>query len=489
MNGLNKFTPPHLHDCNEGFNRKFSKLTAKEKEYFYIKRTIEMYPEIWKRYCELVEHEKWSADQLAEYNFQERKKIVEWAYNKSPFYHRLYSDFGFEPNDLKTEEDWNSLPCVTKEMVRKYGNEMLVQTDMPFCKMRNTGGSTGKPLTIHSDKRLHEDALVSQWRCRGWWTNRKLGEILNDDVALIGVDQVDFTRIDGIGTANPEKLSLREQLIWPRKSLTFDVTIMDDKEMELYAQTLIDTFDDDSYYVCGYIGGVDAFCKWVMKRGIKLPRPINISTCASVLTSSIKQNIETAFGSLVFDDYCSNETVARVATDCLKSNGKFLHLSSDLYHIDVVDGNGNKVPNNVEGNVAVTVFRNHVQPLIKYLQGDRTTFLGNICECGSPFPCIAKIAGREQQMIVDKNGNKLMMLSGVFDDYPNAVLRFQYRTKGRGDVRLLYVPNKEYANWQQECDVVFAYLRKIWGDRLDLSFQEVSNISDDKGKIRFIVFE
>ena len=92
-------------------------------------------------------------------------------------------------------------------------------------------------------------------------------------------------------------------------------------------------------------------------------------------------------------------------------------------------------------------------------------------------------------MVVDKNGNKLMMLSGVFDDYPNAVLRFQYRTKGKGDVRMLYVPNKEYANWQQECDTVFSYLKSIWGDRLDLSFDEVPEISDDRGKIRFIVFD
>lgn len=489
MSNFLQFAPPTFQECESGFEKKYSRLSSQEKEFFYVKRTIEMYPEIWKRYCELIEHEKWTPEQLAEYNFQQRKIIVEWAYDNSPFYKKLYMDSGFEPNDLKTEEDWNKLPCITKDMVRAHGDEMVVQSEMPFCEMRNTGGSTGKPLTIHSDKRLRESAMISQWRCRGWWTGRPWGELLDPKHAIIGVDQVDFTRTDGIGNQDQAKVDLRKQLIWPRKSFTFDVTIMEDKEMMEYAQTLIDYFEDDSYYVCGYIGGIDAFCKWVIKHGIKLPRPINISTCASVLTASIKQNIETAFGSLVFDDYCSNETVARVATDCLKSNGKYLHLCSDLYHVDVVDDYGHKLPSNVEGNVAVTVFKNQVQPLIKYMQGDRATYLGHICECGSPFPCISKIAGREQQMVVDKYGNKLMMLSGVFDDYPNAVLRFQYRTKGKGDVRMLYVPNKEYANWQQECNTVFSYLKSIWGDRLDLSFEEVSQISDDRGKIRFIVFE
>lgn len=481
--------PPLIKECLSGFENKYARLTAKEKEYFYVMRTIEMYPEIWKRYCELIEHENWSVEQLAEYNFQERKRIVEWAFNNSPFYNRFYTEHGFEPNDLKSEEDWNNLPCVTKDMVRSFGQEMVVQSEMPFCQMRNTGGSTGKPLTIHSDKRLREAAMISQWRCRGWWTGRKRGELLNPNVAIIGVDHIDFTRVDGIGCVDSTKVSLRKQLLWPKKDMMFDVTIMDEKEMLSYAQTIIDNFEDDSYYVTGYIGGVDAFCKWVINKGIKLPKPINIATCASVLTNSIKKNIEAAFGALVFDDYCSNETVARVATDCLASNGKYLHLCSDLYHIDVVDDSGKKLPANVEGNVAVTVFKNHVQPLIKYMQGDRTTYLGNICDCGSPFPCISKISGREQQMIVDKNGNKLMMLSGVFDDYPNAVLRFQYRTKGKGDVKLLYVPNKEYTNWKIECDTVFTYLKNIWGDRIDLSFQEVTKIEDDRGKIRFIVFE
>ena len=485
---MNNF-PPKLSECISGFETKHSKLSAREKEYFYIKRTIEMYPEIWKRYCELIEHENWTKEELALYNFRERQRIVDYAYNNSPFYKRIYSECGFEPNDLKTEEDWNNLPCITKDMVRTFGGEMVVKSEMSYCEMRNTGGSTGKPLSIHSDIRLRESAMISQWRCRGWWTGRKYGEILNPSTAIIGVDSVDFTRTDGIYGADLAKASLRKQLLWPRKAIEFDVTIMDEAEMQKYAKILIDSFSDDSYYVTGYIGGVDAFCQWVIKNGVKLPRPINISTCASVLTTSIKKNIETAFGALCFDDYCSNETIARVATDCKSSNGKFLHVCSDLYHIDVVDDKGIKLPVNVEGNVAVTVFRNHVQPLIKYIQGDRTTYLGNICECGSPFPCISKIHGREQQMIIDKNGNKLMMLSGIFDDYPNAVLRFQYRTKGKGDIKLLFVPNKEYANWKVECDAVFSYLKNIWGDRLDFTIQEVDEILDDRGKIRFIVFD
>lgn len=62
---FNNYIPPTLDECSSGFEKTFSKLSAKDKEYFYIKRTIEMYPRIWKRYCELIEHEKWSIEQLA----------------------------------------------------------------------------------------------------------------------------------------------------------------------------------------------------------------------------------------------------------------------------------------------------------------------------------------------------------------------------------------------------------------------------------------
>lgn len=69
-----------------------------------------------------------------------RKKIVEWAFNNSPFYNKHYQEYGLELKDLKTVEKWNNLPCITKVMVIEHRDEMDVQSEMQFSEMYNTSG-------------------------------------------------------------------------------------------------------------------------------------------------------------------------------------------------------------------------------------------------------------------------------------------------------------------------------------------------------------
>ena len=45
-------------------------------------------------------------------------EIFRTAYDKSIFYHKLYSDNGIKKEDIKTLADINKLPIVTKEMVK-----------------------------------------------------------------------------------------------------------------------------------------------------------------------------------------------------------------------------------------------------------------------------------------------------------------------------------------------------------------------------------
>ena len=112
-------------------------VTMKEKEEIFIRRTKEKYPAVWAHYCEHIAHESMSPEQLKEYNFQKRKEIVRYAFENTKFYHDLYSSVGFEPNDLKSEKDWNSLPTIAKPVVRENFNAMLV------------GGESGELVTKH----------------------------------------------------------------------------------------------------------------------------------------------------------------------------------------------------------------------------------------------------------------------------------------------------------------------------------------------------
>ena len=44
-------------------------------------------------------------------------RILTFAYENTEFYKKLYDDAGMNPQDIKTEKDWNAVPVVTKQMI------------------------------------------------------------------------------------------------------------------------------------------------------------------------------------------------------------------------------------------------------------------------------------------------------------------------------------------------------------------------------------
>ncbi len=94
-----------------------STFTPKEKERIFIERTQDLWPQNWAGYLELIKHETWSKDELQDYNFKQRIRILTFAYENTEFYKKLYDDAGMNPQDIKTEKDWNAVPVVTKQMI------------------------------------------------------------------------------------------------------------------------------------------------------------------------------------------------------------------------------------------------------------------------------------------------------------------------------------------------------------------------------------
>ena len=85
--------------------------------------------------------------------FKKFKRIVEWAYNNSPFYRKLYKDAGLEPGDIKTFNDIKKVPKTDKGMLRDvqsrppfpYGDILAVPLS-EVTEFRQTSGTTGIPV-------------------------------------------------------------------------------------------------------------------------------------------------------------------------------------------------------------------------------------------------------------------------------------------------------------------------------------------------------
>lgn len=107
-------------------------------------------------YTFLKNSESWSEERMLEWQFKQIKNIVEYAYKNVPFYNRVYSSVGFEIGDLKSMADFELLPYVTKDDIKKNKKDFVSKDaqNMNYVKI-HTGGSTDKPMEFFIDRSMN----------------------------------------------------------------------------------------------------------------------------------------------------------------------------------------------------------------------------------------------------------------------------------------------------------------------------------------------
>jgi len=106
----------------------------------------------WNPFIETMPMEK-----LRELQLKKFKRALQWAYDNSPFYRRIYKEAGLEPGDIKTHKDIRRVPKVEKGMLREvqrrepfpYGDILSVPL-REVTTFRQTSGTTGTPV-YHAD--------------------------------------------------------------------------------------------------------------------------------------------------------------------------------------------------------------------------------------------------------------------------------------------------------------------------------------------------
>ena len=94
-------------------------------------------------------------EKLAQLRLRKFKDIFRWAYEHSPFYHRLYQNAGIEPGDIKTYDDIRKVPRVDKALLRDvsgkepfpYGEILCVPLN-EVTAYRQTTGTTGQAVYV-----------------------------------------------------------------------------------------------------------------------------------------------------------------------------------------------------------------------------------------------------------------------------------------------------------------------------------------------------
>ena len=338
---------------------------------------------------------KFAKKYLRQYGWFKLKKSIRYAYDTSPFYHKLFKKYHVKPSDIKSFKDMNKIPFTNPEDLQDDPKSFFSVSENKFVKFFTTAGTTGKPKKVYFTKK-DLNRLVSSAE-----TGMQLMyNITHRDVIRISFDEgygmevwgnrycLDraFGRI-GAMTISMGKLAVEDEL----------------KILREYKPTILTDTSSRINYLTNE-----------MKKIYNLETlGINkILIGAEPTPNAMRKNIENTWNADAFIGYGLTEIGLLLGGECEKKQG--MHLSEIDFLTEVVDPKtGEQVEDGEIGELIFTTYDREGMPLIRYRSHDLGKIIPEMCSCGLPLKRI-EIKGRTDDMIPVGSGDNLY--SRNFDD-------------------------------------------------------------------------
>ncbi len=224
----------------------------------------------------LKKSEKWSLQELVEYQNEKLQQLIAHAYENVPYYREVFQRNKLVPADIKSVYDLPKIPVLSKNEVIQRRNDLIAKNISPFERdPAHTGGSSGTPLDFYMDKstRPMDRALVRRHL-------RRLGYKKGDRTAYF----------KGLTLVNPKKLW---QYMPGSRELQITFNRVDEHSLSQIADKMIEF---KPTFINGWPSCLSIFAKYLERSGKKIPPPKYVMTSSENMYPDAKKYIEMVFG-------------------------------------------------------------------------------------------------------------------------------------------------------------------------------------------------
>jgi phenylacetate-CoA ligase len=312
----------------------------------------------------LMQSQWWDQEKLQQHQLQRLNHVLQLARSHSPFYRKLYRAHAC-PDTLQSLDDVQRLPIIRKSDLQHAGATVLNSKQSNDAHAVQTGGSTGKVLTVTIDKAHRKRRVASIYRtliAHGYRPQHKL---------LYG------QQYPG-GAGAIEKLGLLR---------TYGLNLQDSPRDWL--QILL---AEKPEFLSGHASIFSEIGQLLLNSGSDY-MPQTLICNSEMLTPSRARIIESAFGVKPTNVYDCWEA-GTIAWQCPEHGG--LHINADLVYVELLD----------DGKVVITDLYNEAMPLIRYEIGDSAEAMDESCPCGRHLPMLKNIVGKSHEAIVLGDGSE-----------------------------------------------------------------------------------
>jgi phenylacetate-CoA ligase len=394
-----------------------------------------------------------------------------------PFYAAIIQKKGsaFLEDPFEYLEDF---PILTREKLHHHFNE-LKSTDLAQRNWftNSTGGSTGEPAQFILD---------------------------GNHISQVGAVSLLFSKLVGKEPGEKEfKLwgsdrdIIRNQVSWRAKmvnqltrTVVLNSALMTAARMREFIQILNDSRPK---LIVTYAESIYEIARFAENETLTVRPQSAIITSAGKLYPFMRDKIQQVFQCRVYDRYGSREfgdmACELPCTECENPTTAGLWVAPWGTYLEVVDSQGKRVSDGVEGEILVTSLTNHAMPLIRYKIGDRGVFSAQAHDRDHGGQVLKEVIGRTMDFFKTQDGALInpgfFMANLYFRDW---IAQYQIVQKEYQAVTYRIV---KYAEPDKaEIAEIVAVTRKALGKSCDVSFDFVDEIPPSaSGKYRFLISE
>ena len=356
-----------------------------------------------KRYYQ-KEIETMPLEQIRALQEEKLKKQVKHVYEHVPYYRDLMDKKGVKPEDIKTLDDIQKLPFISKYDLREtYPYGMLAVPLKDCVRIQSTSGTTGKRVIAYytqHDVDLWEECCARAIVAAGG---------TDEDVVQVAYGYGLFTGglgahygVENVGaTVVPMSTGNTKKLITMMKDFGATGIMCTPSYLLHIAETLYETGEINNIKLKAAVCGAEPW------------------------TEKMRQQIEEKLHLNCHDIYGLSEIMGPgVACDCIHHKG--LHVQEDHFLPEIVSRETlQPIADGETGELVFTTLTKEGIPLIRYRTKDLTSIDRTPCECGRTTARIARFKGRSDDMLVLRGVNvfpsqieaALLEMDGILPHY------------------------------------------------------------------------
>jgi phenylacetate-CoA ligase len=298
-----------------------------------------------------------------------------YAKKNSPFYRELF-------RGRKGVPRLQDLPTVDKTVLSKRNLDFLCVPRQRIAEIVTTSGTTGKPLlwllTEADVKRLAVNEKLS-FGCAGLTPHDTvLVAVSLDRCFIAGLAYWQGLRELGCAVVRVGASSAMLVLEMIQRTQPTAIVAVPSFLRVITEKARATKFDLKNCSV---------------KKAVCIGEPIRDSAFA---LNTSGRAIEAAWGAKVYSTYGVTE-LANSLCECNAGRGG--HLHDEQLHVEILDDDGNILPDGEIGEVVATTFGVEAMPLIRYRTGDCAAMFSAKCRCGRTTPRLGPILGRKNQKL------------------------------------------------------------------------------------------